>query len=217
MLKIAVVGGKGGVKKTALSRALAVKATQRGFKTVGFDIDGEQASFLNWKGRRMQLTDVPMFPVVKANNMKELASQLRSANYEIAILDGAAYASRDTVDLVNLADLVVLPTTFSVDDMEPLVRIVDKLRDRGVPNDKIMIAFSGVLESKAAYREAVSYLTRHGCHLAEGFLPMAISYGNAQDIGLSVVEVKNAPRLFTLARLLIDSIIDRALVIKKED
>ncbi|MCS5737566.1 P-loop NTPase, partial [Herbiconiux daphne] len=64
MLKIAVLAGKGGVKKSSLSRTLAARLVQRGFSAAGFDTDIDQASFARWMQRRINNGIEPTFPVM---------------------------------------------------------------------------------------------------------------------------------------------------------
>ncbi|MCS5737161.1 P-loop NTPase, partial [Herbiconiux daphne] len=61
MLKIAVLAGKGGVKKSSLSRTLATRLVARGFNTAGFDTDVDQASFARWMQRRVNNGIEPTF------------------------------------------------------------------------------------------------------------------------------------------------------------
>lgn len=216
MLKIAFLGGKGGITKTALARATATQLQKRQFNPIGFDTDGDQASFWRWMQRRKDTQpDLSTFPVVTGSVATTIEKQTSQTNFDAAVIDGAAYASRFVKDIARFVDLVVLPTRFSVDDLESTVRIYNELTRAGIPNNRLAVAFSGVSESKKEHREARSLLEGMGIYVLEGYVPQMLSYSTAQDNGLSICEVKNQPRLFTLARWMVDAIIDRALQVKE--
>ena len=40
-------------------------------------------------------------------------------NYDLMILDGPAFAERRGLTMVKASDLIILPTGYSLDDMEP--------------------------------------------------------------------------------------------------
>lgn len=216
MLRIAFLGGKGGITKTALARATATQLTKRGLNTIGFDTDGDQASFWRWMQRRKESQPaLPTFPVVTGSVATTIEKQSSDSVFDAAVIDGAAYASRFVKDIARFVDLVVLPTRFSVDDLESTVRIYTELTRAGIPNNRLAVAFSGVSESKKEHREARGLLEGMGIHVLPGYIPQMLSYSTAQDQGLSLCEVKNQPRLFTLARYMADAIIDHALQVKE--
>ncbi|HCI6749280.1 TPA: chromosome partitioning protein [Klebsiella variicola subsp. variicola] len=222
MLKIAILGGKGGITKSTYARALGVSLAKRQYDVIGFDTDGDQASFWRWNERRKKHhPDLINFPVVTGSNPVTIRKQIadRSAamagKKQAAVIDGAAYASKTVIQLAEIADLVVLPTRYSVDDMESAYRIYQELTQAGIPSHRIAIAFSGVSESKREHREAASTFEDAGIYVIPGYIPQLTSYSTAQDKGLSVCEVQNQPRLFTLARWMIDATIDRALEVEE--
>ncbi|VGQ11476.1 hypothetical protein SB5439_04956 [Klebsiella variicola] len=223
MLKIAILAGKGGVTKTTIARAVGVQLEKRDFDVIGFDTDGDQASFWRWNERRKKLNPQPViFPVVTGANpvtiRKQIADRVTAGTgtkKQAAVIDGAAYASRFVAQVAEFADLVVLPTRYSVDDMESTYRIYQELIQAGIPAKRLAIVFSGVSESKREHREAMSTFKDAGMYVISGYVPQMSSYSMAQDSGLSICEVPNQPRLFTLARWLIDAVIDRAIEVKE--
>lgn len=215
MLKIAIIGGKGGTTKTSTARAVATRAVLRGFSTAGFDTDGEQASFIRWNERRKQLGTVAGFPVVSSENIGQMLASLDKLNYQVGVIDGGAYVSRDSVAIAQRVDAVVIPTTDSMDDMESTVRIVEKLKAKGIPAMRIIVTLCGVLESVSSLRDAQDYLESLGIYVVPGYIPRKTSFKNAQDAGFALVEVQNAPRLYTMARQVIDGILDRAIFVKE--
>lgn len=216
MLKIAFLGGKGGITKTALARATGTQALKRGFTVVGFDTDGEQASFIRWNQRRKNRADKPAtFPVVSCTVATTIEKQANESAFDIGIIDGAAYASRFVVNIAQIVDLVVIPTRYSVDDLESAVRVHQQLVEAGIPAQRLALAFSGVAESVKEHAAAESTLEELGIYAIPGYIPQMTSYSTAQDDGLSLCEVPNQARLFTMARWLVNGIIDRALAVKE--
>lgn len=213
MLKIAVLAGKGGVKKSSLSRTLAARLVARSFNTVGLDTDIDQASFVRWMNRRVNNNIEPSFPVMVDIKVNWLRAKLDILQFDAAVIDGAAYASKDTPEIAELVDLVVIPTGYSLDDIEAAVRVGKALIAGGILNKKILIAFWSVLESKALHRDAVTFIKGHGFNVTESYVPMRTSYAVAMGYGYALTEV-SAPGLRTTARVFTDDVINYALEVK---
>lgn len=213
MLKIAVLAGKGGVHKSSLSRTLAARLVQRGLSTIGLDIDADQASFVRWMQRRINNGITPLFEVLADVKPNWIRTKLDGLNLDAAVIDGAAYASRDTVAIAEVVDLVVIPTGYSVDDVEAAIRVGKALIESGIPNRKILIAFWSVLESKAQHRDTLAFLQGHSFNVTHGYVPLKPSYSVAMGFGYALTEV-NAPGLRTTARVFIDDILQRAKEVK---
>ncbi|MCK7435929.1 ParA family protein [Enterobacter bugandensis] len=213
MLKIAVLAGKGGVKKSSLSRTLAARLVQRGLSVAGFDTDIDQASFARWMQRRINNGIEPTFPVMADVKVNWIRTKLDSLNYDAVVIDGAAYASKDTPAIAEVVDLVVIPTGYSVDDIEATLRVAKALIAEGIPNRKILIALWSVLESKPKHRDTVTFLEGHNFNVTADFVPLRPSYSAAMDFGYALTEV-NAAGLRTTARTFIDGVINHAIEVK---
>lgn len=215
MLKIAVLAGKGGVKKSSLSRTLATRLLQRGMSVAGFDTDIDQASFARWMRRRVNNGFEPTFPVEADVKVSWLRMKLNDLNYDAAVIDGAAYASRDTLAIAELVDLTIIPTGYSVDDIEAAVRVGKALIEGGINKRHIMIAFWSVLESKSQHRERLAFIQAQGFNVTAGYVPLKPTYSTAMDFGLALTEV-SAAGLRTTARVFIDELIQRAIEVKAD-
>lgn len=213
MLKIAVLAGKGGVKKSSLSRTLAARLVQRGFNVAGFDTDVDQASFARWMERRVNNGIEPTFPVMADTKVSWLRTKLDSTNYDAAVIDGAAYASLDTPAIAEKMDLVIIPSGYSVDDIEAALRVGKALIAHGIPNEKIIIALWSVLESKAQHRDTVNFFKGHKFNVTDDFVPLRPTYSAAMGYGYALTEV-NAAGLRTTARTFIDGLIQHAIEVK---
>lgn len=108
-----------------------------------------------------------------------------------------------------------IPLSYSADDAESAVRVASGLIQKGILRERIRLVFVGVIETKSdrKYKETVEYMKSHVLLHIEGYIPIMDLYAEAQDFGKSLCEV-NVPRLRTLARTVIDNIIDTAMQVK---
>ena len=115
--KIGVVSQKGGVGKSTLARATASTYAAAGWNVKIADLDINQSTSFSWLQRRLKSG---ITPVVNVECFGTLAQALRVADaYDLMIFDGAPHATKATVEIAKVSDLVVLPTGLSLDDMEP--------------------------------------------------------------------------------------------------
>lgn len=134
---IAVVNPKGGVGKSNTCKNLGRGLQKQGFKVLLGDTD-PQASLNEWR-----LTDPNSDQphVVTMSNNTALLTEIGKANdndLDFFIIDGMAMDFRMTMNLMGVADLVLLPLQPSPDDavfLEELVNLVElnHLKRKGKP------------------------------------------------------------------------------------
>lgn len=205
--KIGVVSQKGGVTKTAISRAIATTFAADGWNVKIADLDINQASSFSWLQRRLSRG---IKPSVAVEQFGTVASALKVAdNYDLMIFDGAPHATKATAEVARQSDLVVLPTGLSIDDLEPTVRLANDLVGKeGVPIERIAIALSKVGTSPLQLKEARDYLSGTPYFVLDGQIPEKTAFVRAQDTGLSIVETPfKGPR--RQAEELIQNLINR--------
>ena len=170
--KIAFVSQKGGVSKSTLSRALGTTYAAAGWNVKIADLDINQSTSFTWLQRRLK-SDAS--PEVAVETFGTVASALKVADtYDLMIFDGAPHATKATAEVARLADLVVLPTALSVDDLEPTVRLANTLTGQeGVPIERIAIALSKVGKSKTQLQDARAYLAHTPYFVLDGQVPSA--------------------------------------------
>lgn len=185
--KIAFVSQKGGVSKSTLSRALGTTYAAAGWNVKIADLDINQSTSFTWLQRRLKSG---VTPEVAVETFGTVASALKVADtYDLMIFDGAPHATKATAEVARLADLVVLPTALSVDDLEPTVRLANTLTSQeGVPIERIAIALSKVGKSKTQLQDARAYLAHTPYFVLDGQVPERDAFVLAQDKGLSIVE-----------------------------
>jgi len=185
--KIAFVSQKGGVSKSTLSRALGTTYAAAGWNVKIADLDINHSTSFTWLQRRLKSG---VTPEVAVETFGTVASALKVADtYDLMIFDGAPHATKATAEVARLADLVVLPTALSVDDLEPTVRLANTLTSQeGVPIERIAIALSKVGKSKTQLQDARAYLAHTPYFVLDGQVPERDAFVLAQDKGLSIVE-----------------------------
>jgi chromosome partitioning protein len=184
---VAFLSQKGGVGKSTLARALACEASKGGLSVKVADLDTQQGTISNWHRQREanghdRIGSVETFG--KAKDALKTADE-----FDMLILDGAPRASSATSEIAKVADLIVLPTGASRDDLIPTVLLAHELTKKGIPTKKFSIALVRVA-TESEIRDAQEYIQMSGYHLLGGFLPEKPSYRQAQNDGLSVTETR---------------------------
>ena len=110
---------------------------------------------------------------------------------------------------------MIIPSSLSLDDLEPTVRLANELRQHCDAN-RLCLCLCRVGNSKPELNEAIKYLKATSHHLLDGHLLEKTGYRRASDAGRCVTETT----FFGLnekADYLAQSIIDRANELGKED
>lgn len=205
---------KGGPGKSTDARGTAIGFAQNDWSVKIADFDLNQSTSTTWQQRRLQRGHQPQIAVEQFGSVAHAMSQ--ADNYDVMILDGAAFASKITADMAEICDLLVIPTGLSLDDLDPAVKLADALHHKhGIPVERIAFALNHVGDSVAELEEAHEYLGQKPYHVLDGHLPQKVSYSRAMDIGLSVIEVSHKG-LRAQAERLISSIINRAVALQSK-
>ncbi|MDQ1902215.1 MULTISPECIES: ParA family protein [unclassified Paracoccus (in: a-proteobacteria)] len=115
---ITIAMQKGGVGKSTLVRSLAVAAARDGLSVLILDMDAQQ-SVSQWGERR----EAEM-PVVVFSTENELPRRLEQAKgaADLVIIDTPPARSTEAPAAVEIADLVLIPTTPDVEPLEQMPR-----------------------------------------------------------------------------------------------
>lgn len=202
---VAVVSQKGGVGKSSLSRTLAVEFTRAEWKVLLADIDTSQITSNRWAEKRRNASGI--FPQIETAvyPMAALAIEA-SKNYDLIIIDGAPHATQGTADAAASADLVVIPTGSSMDDLEPSVMLARELA-QSLNSEKIVFALYKTT-SDAQERESRETLSDFGFEVLPGAVPVKTGYIDAFDRGFCATETKYE-KLNQAAGSLVKSIADK--------
>jgi chromosome partitioning protein len=184
---LSLISQKGGVGKSALARLLAVEITKAGWSAKIADLDPAQGTSTKWKARR----DVAgLSPDVAVEKFRTVERALKEADrYDLMILDGPAHAEQGGRVMAKASDLVILPTGYSLDDMEPQIEAAYELEESGIDPVRIIFAFCRAKGSDAEDRAARAYLLKARMNVLEPVFPELASIRQAHAEGRAASEV----------------------------
>ncbi len=189
-LIMAIASQKGGVGKSTLARLVAREYAQAGWAVKVADLDVGQGTSFNWQARRLQQQVEPVIPVERFGTVKQalkVASQV-----DLLILDGPPHSNAGTLEMARAADVTVLPTGLSLDDLQPSVLLAHELTGKGVARNKVGFALCRVGESLDEVAEARRYIADAGYRCFSGSIPEKIAYRRASDAGRALTETRFA-------------------------
>ncbi|WP_319567762.1 ParA family protein [Cohaesibacter marisflavi] len=199
---ISVVSQKGGVGKSTIARMIAVEfALMDGCSWKGLlaDLDPSQATAFRWSQWREQNASKPDIVARPYASPEQVLAD--AGNYNIVIVDGAPNASRDTLRVAQAADVVIIPTGTSRDDLIPTIQLANELEKNGISRRIIVFGLNRVGTSELENSEARNYLEQTGYRVASGELRDMVTYRRASDSGRAVTEtwlgeLNNRARVF---------------------
>lgn len=202
---ISLISQKGGVGKSALARLLAVEVAKTGWSVKIADLDPAQGTSTKWKARR----DIAgLQPEIAVEKYRTVERAIREAErYDLTILDGPAHAEQGGRDMARQSDLVLMPTGYSLDDMEPQVEAAIELEESGVAPARITFCFCRAKGSEAEDRAARAYLARARMKVLEPVFPELASIRQGHAEGRAASEVpfpKVQERTVALAQAIMD-------------
>jgi chromosome partitioning protein len=201
---IGLVSQKGGVGKSTLARALAAVVAHGGLKVRIADLDPQQHTVVEWERLRGENR---LAPALDVRGFSTVAQALAgSADDELLILDAPARAGRRTFDIAKASDLVVQPTSGSVDDLRPAIMLFHELVDAGVPRERLVLSLSRILSPEEA-ETARAYIAKTDYEVLAGAIPERAAYRTAHNRGHALTEAKG--RTDDVVHQLMDALVDK--------
>lgn len=183
---VALVSQKGGVGKSTLARMLAREFVAGGLSTKIADLDTQQQTCAHWAARR---AEAGHDPEIQVQGFGRVSTALEDARrFDALVLDGKPNASEQTREIAAAADLVVIPTGQTIDDLHPGVVLAHALVKNGVPRERIVFALFRTTGSGRENQAARGYLEEAGYHVLSGHVPVSTGYGAASDQGRAITE-----------------------------
>jgi chromosome partitioning protein len=140
---------------------------------------------------------------------------IRSAGQlDLMILDAPPNSTAATLRITRAADIVILPTGLSLDDLQLSVLLAHELVKKGVAKVKIAFALCRVGDSHIEVQEAQAYLMEAGYRVLYGSIREKIAYRRDSDEGWALTET-GYPTLNERADRLVQSIIDLVSTLKR--
>jgi len=204
---VGFVSQKGGVGKSTLARMLACEAARGGLNVKIADTDIQQGTSFEWMKRRAQFGIEPGIRVETFDQVKKAIRE--SENFDLYIFDGAPHASRDTREIATASDLIVIPTSQGLDDLNPSILLGHDLVEAGIAAERICFALVKVTDSEREVDDARGYIEQAGYRVLAGHLPVKTAFSKAHDQGRAVSEVpfrSLRKKVDQLAQSLIDAV-----------
>ncbi len=206
---IGMVSQKGGVGKSTLARMMAREFVAGGLSAKIADLDTQQQTCTHWAGRRAESRVTPELQVQSFASVKTALED--ATRFDAMIIDGKPNASEQTAEIAKAADLVVIPTGQTVDDLHPGVVLAHSLRKKGISADKIAFAMFKTTGSERENAAARQYLSEAGYIVLEGEVGVSTAYGSASDAGKAITETSFRSlndRAAKLAQSVIDKMVE---------
>jgi chromosome partitioning protein len=157
MRVLAMASQKGGSGKTTLSGHLAVQAQLAGAgPVVLIDID-PQGSLADWWNERE--TELPAFAQTTIARLSGDLEVLRQQGFKLAVIDTPPAITMAIQSVINVSELIVIPTRPSPHDLRAVGATVDLCDRAGKP--LIFVVNGATPKAKITYEAAVA-LSQHG-------------------------------------------------------
>jgi chromosome partitioning protein len=135
MRTIMVGKQKGGVGASTLARELGVAAAAAKQRVVFVDLD-PQGTLRSWWNRRTEGVDGepnPGLATPAPAQMEQALAQLQDAGIDLCIIDTPPSIHAFLGSVMKLADLILLPTRPTTDDLDALAPLLELVEDSGRP------------------------------------------------------------------------------------
>ncbi len=204
-VSVGLISVKGGVYKSTLSRSIAVEAAKSSLTCLLADLDLAQGTALDWARRRLSNDITPTITVQPFKNISQALAH--SDSYDIIIADTPGRVSEGTQRIAEAVDLVIQPTSPSLDDLTPAVRLFHELVKVGIPRKKLYMAMTNVL-TEAEEAAGRDYIAQAGHAVLEGSIPSRASLRDVQNSGRAIQESRY-PALNERIDVLLQAIVDK--------
>lgn len=126
---------KGGVGASTLVRELAVKAASSGQQVVLVDLDPQGTTRTWWNRRTAQSHENvnPALAVPQPGALTDALAQLRAANVDLVLIDSPPTMHPALTEAMRAADLILLPTRPTVDDLSALPAVLSQVEATTTP------------------------------------------------------------------------------------
>jgi chromosome partitioning protein len=205
---VALCSQKGGSGKTTLAGHLGVQAERAGAGPAALIDTDPQGSLAAWWNARA--TDAPAFAATTLAKLPDDLEQLRAAGCRVVIIDTPPAISMAIQRVINLADLVIIPTRPSPHDLRAVGATVD-MAERAQKR-LVFVVNAATMRARITSDAAVA-LSQHGT-VAPVLVHQRTLFASSMIDGRTVGEVEPAGRSAREIGLLWDYI---ALQLGKEE
>lgn len=157
MWVVSMVSTKGGCGKTTLTAHLAAEAERAGAGPVAVIDADPQASLARWWNAREATT--PAFVQTTLRNLPQRISELRAAGVRLVLIDTPGADVSHTRAIIQLSDLVLVPSRPSPLDLGTLGSTVEMIE---AEKTALMFVLNAVTARTRISTQAVVALSQHG-------------------------------------------------------
>jgi chromosome partitioning protein len=183
---LAIASRKGGSGKTTLTGHLSVEAERQGHGPVAImDVD-PQGSLADWWNEREAAT--PLFVNSTLDTLAENIERLRDGGIRTVVIDTPPAITGAIRQVVEVSDLVLIPTRPSPHDLRSVTATVALVEDMGKP---LVFVINAATPRARITREAVAVLSQHG-PLAPSLIHQRVDFASSMIDGRTVMELPNA-------------------------
>lgn len=207
---IACLSQKGGVGKSTLARLIAWGFAEAGWQTKIADFNTRQKTSVDWVLTRRANG---LVPEVDADEFTTIKPMLKD-KADMIVADGRPDSDQTSLEIARVADLVIIPTGTTIDDIKPQLLFANELRQKGVPMSKMVFMINKTTESQLATDEARGSIEGLGYEVLKTDLSAKTGYQMAQNQGKSVAETLY-PSLNQRAFQLLNEIATRMETVKE--
>jgi chromosome partitioning protein len=188
MRTLVIASQKGGVGKTTLAGHLGVAAEQIGEGPVALIDCDPQGSLSSWWNERV--AEVPLFASVQIANLASHLQELDRAGIKIAIIDTPPAVTEMIRAVLQVADLVLIPTRPSPHDLRAVGTTVDLVEQAG---KRMIFVINGAAARAKIAGEAAVALSQHGT-VAPVTLYQRTDFASSMIDGRTVQEIDSKSR-----------------------
>lgn len=199
VIVVACASQKGGVAKSSLARLLAREFADQGQTVLLADLDGTQATSVEWARRRAAAGLKPDITVENCDGPKQALRRARKMDATHLVMDARGFADTQTLEAAEAADAVLIPSGLAVDDLLPAVRLAHELTRAGVAHERIAIALCRAGDTATEIQDAARYVRDAGYRCLDHVWPERAGYRRAHDEGRAGTEARH-PSLRAKAR-----------------
>lgn len=188
MRVIAVASQKGGTGKTTLSGHLAVQAEIAGAGPVALVDTDPQGSLSDWWNARK--AETPAFVHTSIHTLEPDLQVLERSGVELVIIDTPPAITSAIVEVVKVADMVLIPVRPSPHDLAAAGVTVELVESLGKP--LIFVINSASARARISSEAAIA-LSQHGT-VASTIVHQRTDFASSMIDGRTVMEVGRAGR-----------------------
>jgi len=203
MKVIAVISQKGGTGKTTLSGHFAVQAERVGMGPVALVDADPQGSLSQWWNARA--ADTPALVQTNIGNLSDDLDRLREAGFELVIIDTPPAITWTIIEVIKVADMVVIPVRPSPHDLGAAGATIDLVEDQGKP---MVFVINSASQRAKITGEAAIALSQHGT-VASSIIHHRGDFAASMIDGRTVMEITRAKRSAAEIENLWTYIVDR--------